>query len=409
MKDQPWTIKYKPQKISSLVGNKAAITQITKWLQAWPKSIKRARRGLILFGPSGVGKTLTVYTIANELDFEVYEINASVKRSKKSMNELLKFSTKTGTLTTKRGRIVLIDELEGLSGKSDRGAASAIKNQLETTRVPIIIITNDISEPKIRPLRKICTAIEFEPINEEEIVKKLKAICTKESLAFEDPALELIATNSRADLRAAINDLQRLVETGQKITYERVRELIKSRDLSFDITEALERIFYAESWSEAVYAANQSDAYPDELLRWISNNVPLIYPDLIQQERAFAYLSRASIHNRRITRTQNWRLLPYSKQLMSIPGSLVGGSPPEKLPEFRFPEWIRQMGFSRGIRQKRSLIGQALSPIVHLSTKKAYSEYKDLLKVLIKNPDIRKKIQRELELPNELIQFLLKD
>ncbi|MFX1509848.1 MAG: replication factor C large subunit [Promethearchaeota archaeon] len=409
MKGQPWTLKYKPKKISSLVGNKAAISRIAAWLKDWPKSIIRNHRGLILFGPSGVGKTLAVYTIATEFDYEVYEINASVKRSKKAITDLLKLSTKTGTLTMKRGRVVLIDELEGLSGKSDRGAASAINAQLALAKVPIILITNDITDPKIRPLRKICTVVEFEPITEVEIVDKLKAICTEESLTFEESALEMLASNSRADLRAAINDLQNLGETGKKITCKRVRDFIKSRDLTIDITKALERIFYADSWSEAISAANQTDAYPDELIRWISNNIPLVYPDLDQQEKAWEYLSRASIFNRRITLTQNWRLLPYSKQLMSISGSLVGGTPSEKRPEFHYPEWIRQMGFSRGVRQKRSLIGQTLSPIVHLSSRKAYDEYKILLKVLIKKPEMREEIQRELELPNELIQFLMKD
>ncbi len=409
MKGQPWTTKYQPQKISSLVGNKAAINEIAAWLQDWPKSIVRNRRGLILFGPSGVGKTLTIHTIASEFNFEVYEINASVKRSKKEVTRLLKLSTKTGTLTLKRGRIVLIDELEGLSGKSDRGAASAIKEQLEEAQVPIILVTNDISDPKIQSLRKICSVVEFEPITEGEIVDKLKAICTDESLAFEESALEMIASNSRADLRAAINDLQSLGETRHKITCERVRNFIKSRDLTIDITKALEGIFYAKNWSDAIYAANQTDAYPDELIRWISNNIPFVYPALTQQEKAWEYLSRASIFNRRITLTQNWRLLPYSKQLMSIPGSLVGGKPAEKRPEFHYPEWIRQMGFSRGVRQKRSLIGQALSPIVHLSAGRAYEEYKVLLKAFIKKPKMREEIKRELDLSNELIQFILKD
>ena len=409
MKDQPWVVKYKPQKISDLVGNKAVITKITDWLRTWPKGIKRNQRALMLFGPAGVGKTVALYTIANELDYEIFEINASVKRSKKMMSELLKTSTKTGTLTGKRGRIVLIDELGGLSGKSDRGAASAIKDQIQETRVPIILITNDVSDSKIRPLRKICTYIEFEPIAEEEIVKRLRTICNKESISFEETALSTLATHSRGDLRAAINDLQSLGEIGSNITNQRVNALLRTRDQTIDISEALDRIFYAKTWKEAVIAANQTDAYPDELIRWISNNLPAVFPDLIQQEKALEYLSRASIFNRRITRTQNWRLLPYSKELMSLTASIIGGNPTAHRPKYNFPEWIRQMGFSRGLRQKRVLIGQSLSPIVHLSTKKAYREYKIVLKTLIRESELREEITKDLELSDELIQFILKD
>ena len=95
MTDQPWVEKYKPLQISDLVGNKKAVSKIAEWLNKWPKAIVRNQRALLLFGPAGVGKTIVVYTIANELGFEVFEINSSVKRSKKMMNELLKTSTKT--------------------------------------------------------------------------------------------------------------------------------------------------------------------------------------------------------------------------------------------------------------------------------------------------------------------------
>ncbi len=409
MKDQPWVVRYTPKKISDLVGNKATISKITDWLEKWPKGIYRNQRALLLFGPAGVGKTVALYTIGNELDYEIFEINASVKRSKKMMNELLKISTKTGTLTGKRGRIVLIDELGGLSGKSDRGAASAIKDHIQETQVPIILITSDVSDSKIRPLRKICTYIEFEPITEEAIVKRLATICTKESLTFEEPALQTLATSSRGDLRAAINDLQSLGETGSDITSQRVKDFLRKRDQTIDINEALDRIFYAETWNDAVFAANQTDAYPDELIRWISSNIYAVFPDLTQQEKALEYLSRASIFNRRITRTQNWRLLPYSKELMSLSASIIGGKPSAKRPKYQFPEWIRQMGFSRGLRQKRTLVGQSLSPIVHLSTKKAYKEYKIVLKALIREPGIREEIARDLDLSNELVEFILKD
>lgn len=406
---QPWVEKYKPQKIRDLVGNNKAIAKITEWLQEWPKSISRNRRALMLYGPSGVGKTITVYTIARELGFEISEINASVKRSKKRMSELLRISTMTWTLTSERGRLVLVDELAGLSGKSDRGAASSLNEHIKNTRVPIILVTNDVTDSKIRPLKKICTLIEFEPFEPSEVTAILKRICRKEKLTFDESGLELIATHSRGDIRAAINDLQTIARTGTNISKKAILELIRSRDHTIDISEVLDRIFYAESWNKAVFAANQSDVYPDELLRWVSNNIPIVFTDINQQVKAFDLLSKASIFASRISRTQNWRLLPYSKELMCITGSIIGGTPTPNRANYRFPEWIRQMGFSRGVRQKRASIGQIISPIVHMSAKKAYKEYLIVLKALLKNPHTRSTFITELELTEDLIQFILKD
>ncbi len=325
------------------------------------------------------------------------------------MNELLKVSTMTGTLTGKRGRLVLIDELAGLSGKSDRGAASAIKDYIQNTRVPIILVTSDISERKIKPLLRLTNLIEFTPIEASNIIELLKRICTQEKITFEEQALETLASSSRGDLRAAINDLQSVARTGLKVTNKMVIDLIKPRDQTFDISEALDRIFYADTWNNAVKAANQIDIYPDELIRWINNNVPIVFPDLKQQVKAFDLLSRASIFSRRISQTQNWRLLPYSKELMCITGSVTNGTPTPKRTDYRFPEWIKQMGFSRSVRQKRALVGQILSPIVHLSTKRAYKEYRIVLKALLKNTATKEAIVSELDLPEELIQFILKD
>ncbi|MFX1539817.1 MAG: replication factor C large subunit [Promethearchaeota archaeon] len=406
---EPWVEKYKPQKIRDLIGNNRAIAKITEWLQEWPKTITRNRRALMLYGPSGVGKTIAVYTIARELGFEISEINASVKRSKKRMSELLRTSTMTQTLTSKRGRLVLVDELAGLSGKSDRGAASALNYHIKNTRVPIILVTNDVSDSKISPLKKICTLIEFEPFKPSEVTTILKRICKKEKLTFDEPGLELLATYSRGDIRAAINDLQSIARTGANISKKTILELVRSRDHTIDIREVLDHIFYAENWNKAVYAANQSGVYPDELLRWISNNVPIVFTDINQQVKAFDLLSKASIFASRISRTQNWRLLPYSKELMCITGSITDGTPTPDRSNYQFPEWIRQMGFSRGIRQKRIAIGQIISPIVRMSAKKAYKEYLIVLKAFLKNPHTKPTVTAELKLTEDLIQFILKD
>ena len=267
MIDKPWVEKYAPHKIQDLVGNSTVISNVSDWLANWPRSIARNRRALLLHGPPGVGKTVAVYTIARELGFEVSEINATVKRSKKMMNELLKNATMMTTLTQKKGRLVLVDELAGLSGRSDRGAASALKDYIPITRVPMVLITTDIADSKIRPLLQLCSSFEFQPLTTPEVTELLAKICQREKLEFEEAALETLATYSRGDLRAAINDLQAVSKTRKTITDTLVIEFLKRRDRIIDLDEALNQIFYADSWNQAIFAANQTDVYPDELIR----------------------------------------------------------------------------------------------------------------------------------------------
>jgi replication factor C large subunit len=405
---QPWTERYKPTKPAEFVGNDAAIQTIRSWLDKWSKTTSRGRKALLLFGPPGVGKTAAVYVVAAELGFEVTEINASDKRSKGVLEQLLGSATTSGSLFGRRGRIVLVDELSGLSGSSDRGATTALADLIRETRVPIVLVTDDITEEKIAPIRLLCQAVEFQPLPDDTIVKQLARICLKEGVKHDRSALEYIAKQVKGDLRAAINDLQAVVRSGGTVSIENARRLLKWRDRTLDVTETLDRIFYAQRWNDAIEAADQTDVYPDELLRWISCNVPLVFHNSIELSNAFRWLSRSSLFSQRIRQTQDWKLLPYFRELMCVTGSIVGSVPVARHFEYRYPEWIRQMGRSKSFRQKEKDVGVLLSSIVHASWKVAYREYAPILKALLENRTRRVRVQEDLGLTEDMASFILK-
>ena len=52
-----------------------------------------------------------------------------------------------------RGKIILIDEVDAISGNEDRGGVQALNKILENTSFPIIMTTNDLNHDKIKELK----------------------------------------------------------------------------------------------------------------------------------------------------------------------------------------------------------------------------------------------------------------
>jgi len=89
------------------------------------KDLILKKKHILLVGPVGSCKTSAIYTIAEELDYEVLELNASDVRNKGNVEKIIGEACKQISLFGKK-RLILIDEAEELSGIYDRGGSSAI-------------------------------------------------------------------------------------------------------------------------------------------------------------------------------------------------------------------------------------------------------------------------------------------
>ena len=109
----PWIKKYEPKSSDDIVGQEDAVKYLKEFITN-PK--KRKKKAIILYGPSGNGKTSSVYAISNELDLELIEVNASDFRNKDKIESTIGQSSKQMSLFGK-SKIILVDEIDGLSGR----------------------------------------------------------------------------------------------------------------------------------------------------------------------------------------------------------------------------------------------------------------------------------------------------
>ena len=198
---EEWTEKYRPKKLSEVVGNEKAIEE----LNSWADGVAKSKKAVILLGPPGCGKTSAAYALASERDWEVIELNASDQRNAGVIRSIVGPASASNTFS-KATRLIILDEADNIHGNEDRGGTKAITEIVKRSTQPIILIAND----KLgmgRTLLRNCKLINFQRIKPGTVFRVLKVISTAEGRDIEDEVLLIMAKNANGDLRSAINDL----------------------------------------------------------------------------------------------------------------------------------------------------------------------------------------------------------
>ena len=280
-------------------------------MKSWKKKPPK-KRAAFVHGPPGTGKTVAIQLLAKENNYDLMEINASDQRTKKKIEELLGRAVAQNVTIFGRPRMILLDEMEGVSGQKDRGGITAIANIIKITRSPIILVATTIGEnmgQKFRSLRDKATLIEFTPISFGEVYSKLQEISSSKNITVNGDILDTIAMRSNGDLRSAINDLETVASGKESISSEDITWL-GERDRQDRTPVILNRIFNAKSLWEARHTISQSMIPYDDLFNWIYENLPLIIDHPKERLIALQALSSADIYQKR-ARTSNYRLLKY--------------------------------------------------------------------------------------------------
>jgi replication factor C large subunit len=310
--DQPWASRFSPRTIEELVGNESAVRQLRTWIRSWEKGVQK-QRAAFLYGPPGTGKTCSVVALANDLGLDLFEVNASDYRTRKRLEGLVgRAALQTVTITGRR-RMILFDELEGISGVQDRGGISAIASIIKETRVPVVLVATSVGErweEKFGPLVDLSLLIEFEPVPFGEVLRRLRALCQELDISIDDEALEFIAGRSQGDLRSTINDLEAIARGAGHVTVTDV-EWLGERDRKDYTPDALMKMFSAKTLREARRIISSSYINYDTLFDWIYENLPVLLDDPGDLAEGMEALARADIHQTRGKRTQEYRLLKY--------------------------------------------------------------------------------------------------
>jgi replication factor C large subunit len=379
MEFESWNEKYCPRKLSDLVGQPKAVMEVTNFISKFPSTRKKA---ILLWGPTGCGKTCLIKALASEKDCELVELSGADLRNKDAVGSILGAASKQMSLFG-GSKIILVDEVDSMSGVRDRGGLPALIEVIKNTQFPIILTANDAYIQKLKTLRNYCVIVDLKKLMPLSIAKRLGNICNAESIDYEDNALRKLTLSVDGDMRAAINDLQMLCHGKDKLTEQDVK--VWSRESEESIFNALKLIFKSYDLSAAFNAVDSlSEDYTD-VMWWIDENLPSEYGDNLARSRAYNCLAHADIFNRRIMRWQHWRFLVYVRSLLVAGVQHAKEYTSARFIKYQRPSILLKLYIRAAKRRKSRGITKQVGSILHASSRNLEKSFYPFYEFIQKN------------------------
>lgn len=161
-----WVDMYKPNDTNNIIGNENNMQMLKSWLsdrkiikdngskkkKKKKKNVEdeeeyKSTNAMLLVGPTGIGKTASVYACANELGFRIIENNSCNKRTGSSIMSLLSEVTQSQVIENSssdnfsQDTILLFEEIDVLF-EEDTGFFHSLKLLIEQSKRPIILTCN---------------------------------------------------------------------------------------------------------------------------------------------------------------------------------------------------------------------------------------------------------------------------
>ena len=324
---QLWTEKYQFKDEKDIVTNKSQIERLKEWLRGWKScltknvldgrstedsdsdsdfsyesdysnsdSVVNGRKfysnAILLSGPHGSGKTSSVYSIAKQLGFKVFEVNSSSPRCKSqiiqelegalnshhvsgsnSKKELLKTdnnmdryfkSVESNGKSRKRKTslrreavmsnasnliepadliedknsvnihkesLILFDEID-IVFREDVGFWSAVNHFIKKSRKPIVLTTSDefIQERINLNVEKI----DFCRPRIDAAVRFLKSVAKAESISLHRSLAYRIIQECKCDMRKSLNQMQIMLTNTDKDLTKKLKFAVKHANLNLN-------------------------------------------------------------------------------------------------------------------------------------------------------------------------------
>ncbi|WVW81923.1 hypothetical protein I302_103926 [Kwoniella bestiolae CBS 10118] len=450
---QLWTTKYAPQNLKEICGNKTVVERLGTWLKDWQKNYESGfkkpgkegmgiYRAVLISGPPGIGKTTSAHLMAKEAGYNPIELNASDARSKKLVENSTNIdntsldgffqgkgmqSTSVADVRVDSKSCLIMDEVDGMSA-GDRGGVGALNVLIKKTRIPMILICNDRSLQKMKPLHTTTFNMTFRRPQPAEIRSRIMSILFKEKLKIPANVVDELVKGVNSDIRQVLNMLSTFKLSKDQMDFDEGKELVKVNEKNtimtpFTITDKLTGP-YAFSKNSKETLNDRMELYfhdfsfvplfiQEHYLKTqpaLTNNLSGAEQNLKHLElvsKAADSISDGDLVDRMIHGSeQHWSLLPFHAVQSTVkPASLIygpgrsngsGGWGPA------FPQWLGQ-------NSKQGKLGRQLTDIqirMRLKVSGGRSEIREQYMPMLASKIVLPLVQRGTDAVDETIEYM---
>jgi replication factor C large subunit len=393
-----WAEKYRPAHLADLVGNTTAVRQIAEWAKNWTNK----SRPLLIYGKPGIGKTSTAYALANDMNWEVIELNASDQRTAAVIERIAGAGSVTASLTGAVRKLVILDEADNLQGNADRGGAKAILECIRHAQQPMVLIANDLYglSPEIRARSE---PVQFKAVPARSIAPRLKYLCAAEKIACSDAAIHAIADSAEGDIRSAVNMLY--ASAIGRDTLDDAQVHTSQKDERVSIFSLISALFGKTGDEELMRLSYDVDDTPETIEQWVEGSAHLI-ADPSAMDQAYRHLSRADEYLGYTYRRQYHTLWRYATAVMLLGvADAAGGKgihtrimPPER--------W-QKMSTAKRQKAIRLATLNKVSAMMHMPQNTLREHYLGTISLLVEQDPAG--YARELSFDADQLNFFLND
>ena len=259
--------KYRPSDFDNVVGQDVTIKMLKNSLIN-----NKHSHAYIFTGPRGTGKTSTARLFAKALNCmnlkdgnpcneceacisfnespDIIEIDAA---SNNGVDEIRELINNVKILPTSfKYKVYIIDEVHMLSTSAFNALLLTLEEPPE--HVVFILATTDIQNVPITILSR-CQRFDFKKITNRAIFDRLKFVCDKENIEYEEDALSEISIMSNGGMRDALGMLDQISAENSKVKKDNVVEYFGS--ISIEKVDRLFNFFLGNKIKEMIDLLNE--------------------------------------------------------------------------------------------------------------------------------------------------------